>query len=631
MKTNKKSLRGPIFAVAFLLAVFLAVRWFVVTKRGPGSMTVVEAQAMDMTAMKAPIGVFPVGTDHALVRRVGGTETFPATVVALSDEDVVARVDGLLQEVLVYPGDRVKRGQLLARLQADELSSQALAESLAAQAMDSSARRATQSLSQQKSAERRAEFEVESAKAAIESAKSELAAAAADVEVSREMVEESEALRKEAAAQLTYARIDYDREKKLHEAGAVSRDSLDQAKRNLDEAQAKVDQAEAKKRRTQSELAAVTAKRNSAANMVKQSESMYRAAVASLEEARAGVLGATEEAAAMRSQAASARANARSTGTLSSYTELRATDEGVVTERLVSPGTPVMAGETVLKLKADRELRIQAELPQRLASSVTVGSTVRATVNEASLDAKVTSVFPYIEGSTRSFRIEAKIANPGRTIQAGSFAEVEVLTSTPVSALSVRREALKTAGDGTHYVWVLKVGEKVADKDAIYTCTMHPQVQQRGPGICPICKMELVPKDATGNVKVEKRAVKVGARDSRYVAILDGLEEGEEVTAFGDDELFPGAAVKVVEWGENGPAEVVKGTGEEPHGQGDGTGAPEKTELSQKSTMKGHEGHVHGPDDKFTCPMHPEVHKPTMGTCPICKMDLVPIVDEERP
>lgn len=622
MKTNKKSLRGPVLAVVFLLAVFLGVRWFVVTKRPPGSMTVVEAQAMDMQAMRAPIGVFPVETDHALVRRVGGAETFPATVVALSDEDVVARVDGLLQQVLVYPGDRVVRGQLLARLRADELSSKALAESLAAQAMDSSARRATQSVTEANSAVRKAEFEVESAQAAIETARSDVAAAEAEVEVGRQMVEESEGMRKEAAAQLNYAQINYEREKQLHAAGAVSRDSLDQARRNLDEAQARLDQAGAQKRRAQGELGAATARRNSAANMVKQAESMKRAASAALEEARAGAAGAAEEAAAMRSQASSARASARASGTLSSYTELRATDDGVVTERLVSPGTPVMAGETVLKVKTDRELRIQSDLPQRLAGSVRAGSQVRATVNGRTLDARVTSVFPFVEGSTRSFRIEAKIANPGYAIQAGSFAEVEVVTSTPVLALSVRREALKSAGDGSHYVWVVKVGKAVDDKQAVYTCTMHPQIEQKGPGLCPICKMDLVPKDATGNVRVERRGVKVGARDSRYVAILGGLAEGEEVTVAGDDELFPGSAVKIVSGTESAPTDQVEDKGQ-------GTVPPEK-DQSRHSTMEGHEGHVHGPEDKFTCPTHPEVHKPATGSCPICKMDLVPITDEDR-
>jgi membrane fusion protein, copper/silver efflux system len=28
----------------------------------------------------------------------------------------------------------------------------------------------------------------------------------------------------------------------------------------------------------------------------------------------------------------------------------------------------------------------------------------------------------------------------------------------------------------------------------LYTCTMHPQIIQKGPGKCPICNMDLVPK-----------------------------------------------------------------------------------------------------------------------------------------
>ncbi|MGD9632204.1 MAG: heavy metal translocating P-type ATPase [Pirellulales bacterium] len=32
------------------------------------------------------------------------------------------------------------------------------------------------------------------------------------------------------------------------------------------------------------------------------------------------------------------------------------------------------------------------------------------------------------------------------------------------------------------------------DVDAIYTCPMHPQIEQRGPGTCPICGMALEPK-----------------------------------------------------------------------------------------------------------------------------------------
>ncbi len=42
-----------------------------------------------------------------------------------------------------------------------------------------------------------------------------------------------------------------------------------------------------------------------------------------------------------------------------------------------------------------------------------------------------------------------------------------------------------------------------ADKDAIYTCPMHPQIRQAGPGVCPICGMALEPVVATAGANPE--------------------------------------------------------------------------------------------------------------------------------
>src|SRR5262245_49442659 len=36
-----------------------------------------------------------------------------------------------------------------------------------------------------------------------------------------------------------------------------------------------------------------------------------------------------------------------------------------------------------------------------------------------------------------------------------------------------------------------------ADMDAIYTCPMHPEIRQKGPGACPICGMALEPAMVT--------------------------------------------------------------------------------------------------------------------------------------
>jgi Cu+-exporting ATPase len=58
----------------------------------------------------------------------------------------------------------------------------------------------------------------------------------------------------------------------------------------------------------------------------------------------------------------------------------------------------------------------------------------------------------------------------------------------------------KFEADPEHYL-AKKPGEvappKDASPDAIYTCPMHPEVRQKGPGSCPICGMALEPETVT--------------------------------------------------------------------------------------------------------------------------------------
>lgn len=618
-------------ALLILGASFVGVMWIVQNKRPPGSMTVVEAQAMDMNAMKAPIGVFPVGADKVRERDVGGSEKFPATVVALSDEDVVARVPGLVKDVLVYPGDRVSKGQLLATLEADEFGAKALAGSFVADAKQSQAQSARDSLRRERASLARTEIDVTAYEASVEAAKADLRAAENNVLNADGKVREIAAKKREAFAQLEYARADYSREKELFEGGAISRDDLDKAKKQIDTADAKVAQAEAQRQQAENDLEARKAKRDAAKNMVKQAEARLEGSREAVNVSRSMVSSATSNVTAKEREADAARAAASASRALSSYTELRARDDGVVTDRLVSPGTPVMPGQAVLRVKVDREVRVQADLPQRLASQIIVGSGVRIMVDGRHQDAMVTSVFPFVTGRTRTFRVEAVVPNDVSQWHVGSFAQLEVYTTTPTRVLSIRNEAVKTASDGSSYVWLMVSREGEVLADAIFTCTMHPEVEHIGPGICPECKMDLVLKNSTGNVSVAKTAVKIGVSNSEFTAILDGLSEGDLVTWAGDDGLFPGAAVQVVEWDENGPLELPEGAGMAGMDMGDGDKDMDMDEEmpmgGTDSTMKGHEGHAHGSDDNFTCSMHPDVHESEEGICPDCKMDLVPIED----
>lgn len=45
---------------------------------------------------------------------------------------------------------------------------------------------------------------------------------------------------------------------------------------------------------------------------------------------------------------------------------------------------------------------------------------------------------------------------------------------------------------------------KRQNKKVIYTCPMHPEIQQDGPGACPKCGMALEPKDGVNSNAIQK-------------------------------------------------------------------------------------------------------------------------------
>ncbi|WP_156466975.1 heavy metal-binding domain-containing protein, partial [Phenylobacterium sp. CCH9-H3] len=57
----------------------------------------------------------------------------------------------------------------------------------------------------------------------------------------------------------------------------------------------------------------------------------------------------------------------------------------------------------------------------------------------------------------------------------------------------------KFVADPTKYLAGDRAPAAPARRDAIYTCPMHPQIRQEGPGACPICGMALEPETATAD------------------------------------------------------------------------------------------------------------------------------------
>jgi RND family efflux transporter MFP subunit len=143
--------------------------------------------------------------------------------------------------------------------------------------------------------------------------------------------------------------------------------------------------------------------------------------------------------------------------------------DGVVGERRVSPGEYVAAGQAVVTLvRADR-LRFTAGVPESHAADVRVGQRVEIECHEPGASPIVTAVSrvsPTVMQSSRSILIEADVPNPELKLQAGLFAEAELVVDPNAQAVVVPASAVSRFA-GVQKVWVVVDG--VAKQQTVRT------------------------------------------------------------------------------------------------------------------------------------------------------------------
>ncbi len=526
--------------ILLLLLVLAATAWVVRSLRKPGSMTIVESQAMDMSAMTAPPGTMPVTVAKAKESLFLPLETYTGTVRAWSDEDVVARVTGQVLQTYVYPGQRVNSGQLLVELDSDELRSK------------------------QTEAERQAQTaaaKLQSSQAALRRTQAEKAVAGQEIGLA--LIEERDARADEEAARanLEYKNAELVRERYLYDADAVSLEDLQKVR-------AEAQEARAMHHHRQSGLRAAALK-------TAQARLKVRAQEAGVSEARA-------EWAVSAASAEQQRAAARTAELVLGYTQIRARSSGLVTERTVSPGTLVMPGTVLLRLKEIDRLRLQAKVPAELAERLRPGMEVRYRLHSSggTTPARLSSVFREADPASRTVTVEA-IVRDHRLIP-GDFVELSIASQLKSRQLTVPQAAIQRDLNNHAYVWkvggrkvggkavytcvmhpevlsdhpgkcpkcgmdlVLKGGAAAANEEAArpdYTCVMHPEVHSDKPGKCPKCGMDLVPRQKKGNWMVQRQEVELGPSSGTEVAIARGLAAGDEVVVQGASNLREGMAV----------------------------------------------------------------------------------------
>jgi membrane fusion protein (multidrug efflux system) len=193
---------------------------------------------------------------------------------------------------------------------------------------------------------------------------------------------------------------------------------------------------------------------------------------------------------------------------------IRAPFSGVLGIRKVNLGQYLPAGSPVVSNQSLNPIYVNIGVPQQAADQVRVGRKLRVTAEDVAgqvFTGTVTAIDSEVDETTRNIQVQATLSNPQGKLRPGMFVQVELAVgaSRPVIALPASAINYAPYGDSVFVITDLK----------------DPKGQTyRG---------------------VRQQFVKVEGSRGDQVAVVSGLNTGEEVVTSGVFKLRNGAAVQV--------------------------------------------------------------------------------------
>ncbi|WP_255223256.1 HlyD family secretion protein [Synechococcus sp. Cruz-7B9] len=337
------------------------------------------------------------------------------------ETDLGARIGGRVAEVTVREGELVKAGQLLVRLDDDEVR----ARLRGAQARLAAAR---QQLNQARS-------QVDVFDSQIRESRLTVAQAEQDnlgrVEQARANLASAEAQLAQAQAQQRLAKVTLGRTESLVREGAASPQSLDQDRTALETAEAVVN---AQRRQVEAARGAVALAASTGLN-----PSIRSAQLQALSEQRQRALAGVR---AAESDVRSAQAAEQQVKAEAAYLRIHSPLAAVVISRSVEPGAVVASGRTLLTLLDPATVYLRGFIPQGEIGRVRLGQQARiyldsdprrplaARVAEVDAQASFTPETIYFQRDRvrQVFGLKLAIEDPAGYAKPGMPADAEILT-----------------------------------------------------------------------------------------------------------------------------------------------------------------------------------------------------------
>lgn len=193
---------------------------------------------------------------------------------------------------------------------------------------------------------------------------------------------------------------------------------------------------------------------------------------------------------------------------------IRAPFSGILGIRQVNLGQYLSAGQAIVSLQALNPIYVNFGVPQQTLSQMVIGHAVRVAKEDlpnAAFSGRVTAVDSVVNEATRNIQIQATLSNPEGKLRSGMFVQVEVPLGAARSVIALPASAINYAPYG----------------DSVFVIT------------------DL--KDPSGKTYrgVQQQFVKVEGAHGDQVAIISGVNPGDEVVTSGVFKLRNGAAVQV--------------------------------------------------------------------------------------
>ncbi|MGA2647683.1 MAG: efflux RND transporter periplasmic adaptor subunit [Candidatus Sulfotelmatobacter sp.] len=187
---------------------------------------------------------------------------------------------------------------------------------------------------------------------------------------------------------------------------------------------------------------------------------------------------------------------------------------GLVGIRQVSLGQYLAAGQAIVALQSVDPIYVNFGVPQQDTSVMTPGHVVRVTNGELpgmAFSGRITALDSVVNEQTRNIQVQVTLANKDNKLRPGMFVQVELPVGQPRQVVPLPASAINYAPYG----------------DSVFIVTEM--------------------KDAKGNTYrgVRQQVVKVEGSRGDQVAVISGINPGDEVVSSGVFRLRNGASVQV--------------------------------------------------------------------------------------